>query len=144
MSRDTEKYGCFYKECVLALTQCFYSTNKEKFLGPSIVICFPGMLVLCPAQPPVSPAISQELCGGSPGHHKSLFVEQELQHKHFLLKNKFSYLLGHVFNSRKMEESGINSEECKKNKGRRKEDKKTNVNVKRFFWYGAEQAGRFI
>lgn len=101
----------FVKRGCSLLHNVFRFTNKEKFLGPSIVICFPGILVLCPAHLPASLAISQELCGGSPRHHKSLFVEQELQHKHLLLKNKLSYLLDHVSNSRRMEESGINSEE---------------------------------
>lgn len=124
MNRDTEKYECFYKEGVFALTQCLCSANKEKFLGPSIMVCFPGIRMLCPAHLPASAAISQELCAGSPGHHKSLFVEQELQQKHLLLKNNLSYLLGRVSNSRRMEESGIRSEEYKKNKGWRKEKRK--------------------
>lgn len=112
MNRDTEKYGCFYKESVFALTQCFLFTNKEKFLGPNIRSCFPGMLVLCPAHLPASPAISQELCGGSPRHHKSPFVEQELQHKHLLLRKQTWLFAGpYVQQQRRMEEWGINSEE---------------------------------
>lgn len=144
MNRDTEKYECFYKESIFALTQCFCFTNKETFLGPSIMFCFPGIRMPCPAHLPASPAISQELCGGSPRHHKSLFVEQELQHRHLLLKNKLSYLLDHVSNNRRMEERGIRSEEFKKNKGWRKGEKKSNVNVVKFFWCDAAQAGGFI
>lgn len=75
------------RACLLFSNVCFVLLIEQTILGPSTTICFPGIPVVNPAHPPgypASPTISQKLCA-SPRHHKSLFVDQELQHKHLLL-----------------------------------------------------------
>lgn len=100
--------------CLLLRNVCFILLNKQKFLGLSNVLLSRDAsgVSSIPTRMPSPPAISQNLCG-SPRHRKSLFVVQELQPKHLLLKNKLTYLLDHLSNSKSMKESRINLEDIR-------------------------------